>query len=542
MVSPLLTARPSAGVTRRLLGACAVIGALAVVVALTAGTGRPTAAEPACIAIGCVCAALVAHMLHASARPLDDGRLVWMSAGVTVALAGLIATALGMPILFGAHAPASQQADAMTARYLVWHAGLLCAAVLAVARVAPRAPAIVGYAVAWAALLVWTSVSPAPFGGLGGAGGTFGGWVQVGLGAVAVAQLGIVGIWWRRALGAPSWGEQCVIALLLLSSGDALAELLAGGPYAGPWWASLTLRAGQFAVPAVGLLIGFIAVADKVRAFQDELAGQLAAERERAAQQEAVLQADADRRERARGRIQRLIGGEGLNVALQPIVDLDTRRVAGVEALARFTSPDGARLPTEACFLEAHAVGLGPELELAVIRLALSAEHRMPEGLYLALNVSPQLLDSAELDATLAARHTDRQLVVELTEHQAVEDYVALGEVLERLRGHGIRIAVDDVGSGFSSFRHVTRINPDILKLDRTLVSGIDDDPVRQSLASAIVSFARDVGATVVSEGIESHDELICLQDLAVACGQGFYLARPNLGAVEAHLPEALVA
>ena len=87
-------------------------------------------------------------------------------------------------------------------------------------------------------------------------------------------------------------------------------------------------------------------------------------------------------------------------------------------------------------------------------------------------------------------------------------------------------MAIDDVGSGFSSFRHVTRVNPEILKLDRSLVCGIDDDPVRQSLAAAIVAFAADVGAVVVSEGIESESELACLRGLAVGLGQGFFLGR----------------
>ena len=84
----------------------------------------------------------------------------------------------------------------------------------------------------------------------------------------------------------------------------------------------------------------------------------------------------------------------------------------------------------------------------------------------------------------------------------------------------------------------MTRVNPEILKLDRSLVCGIDEDPVRQSLASAIVSFARDVGAIVVSEGIESENELSCLMDLAVGCGQGFYLGRPGLGRVQPRVLE----
>jgi EAL domain-containing protein (putative c-di-GMP-specific phosphodiesterase class I) len=127
---------------------------------------------------------------------------------------------------------------------------------------------------------------------------------------------------------------------------------------------------------------------------------------------------------------------------------------------------------------------------------------------------------------------------VELTEHQPVEDYAELDDALGRLRAHGVRVAVDDVGSGFASFRHVTRVKPEILKLDRTLVCGIDEDPVRQSLASAIVAFARDVGAIVVSEGIENQSELSCLMELAVGCGQGFYLARPELGPVNPRVPE----
>ena len=90
------------------------------------------------------------------------------------------------------------------------------------------------------------------------------------------------------------------------------------------------------------------------------------------------------------------------------------------------------------------------ELELAAVRLALDSHDRLPEGLYLALNASPGLLAGDELLELLAA-HDRRPLVVELTEHQAVEDYFALGRSLDELRTHGVRVAIDDVGSGFSS-------------------------------------------------------------------------------------------
>jgi len=325
----------------------------------------------------------------------------------------------------------------------------------------------------------------------------------------------------------------CVICLMVLSGLDALAYVFADQSYEGAWWASLTLRAGQFAIPAVGLVIGFIAVADRLRELQSELGRGLDVERERAQREDELANLDRHHRERERGKIMRLIDGHGLGVALQPIVDLDTRRVVGAEALARFKDADGRALPTEGTFLDAHSLGLGPELELTVIELALRSESRLPAGLYLALNVSPTLLGRDELLDIVARHDHERPLVVEITEHQAVEDYGELDAALGRLREHGVRVAVDDVGSGFASFRHVTRVNPEILKLDRSLVCGIDEDPVRQSLAAAIVSFARDVGAIVVSEGIESSDELECLMDLAVGCGQGFYLARPELGRVE---------
>jgi EAL domain-containing protein (putative c-di-GMP-specific phosphodiesterase class I) len=540
MVSPLITARPSAGVTRRLLAACAVSGAIAVVIALSAGSGRPPAAEPACIAIASVCAALVAHLLHASARALGEGRLEWMAAGVTLALAGMVAKGLGLPVLFGVHAPVTQQADALSARYLVWHAGLLCAAVLALAGVAPRRRAVTLYAVFWGGLLAWTCVSTEPFGDLVPTGTAYDSAFHIALAVIAVALLAAAAVWWWRT--ALSWAEQCVVAGLLLAAGGAIAVLFAGGPHAAAWWAELTLRAMQFAVPAVGLLISFIAVADRVSAFQRELSGHLAADRLRAGRERRLWGSDAARRARRRRQLERLIAGEGLAVALQPIVELDTRQVVGAEALARFTGSGGVRIPTEGCFLDAMALGLGPALELAVVRRALTVGHRLPAGLYLALNVSPQVLESVELEEILAAQAGDRPLVVELTEHQAVEDYASLTHALDRLRTRGIRVAIDDVGSGFASFRHVTRVQPDILKLDRTLVSGIDDDPVRQSLASAIVTFARDVGATVVSEGIESLDELTCLKDLEVRCGQGFYLSRPQLGSVESQVPEPVAA
>jgi EAL domain-containing protein (putative c-di-GMP-specific phosphodiesterase class I) len=537
-MSPLLSMRAPVSVNVRLLGAGGITGLVAIVVAAGAGTDRPTAAVPACLAIGCVCAALTAHLLFACARAVSDTRLLWVSAGVTVAFAGLVATLLSQPTITPRGGALSQGEDAMAARYVIWHMALLIAGLVAVARIRARPRELVAFAAGGVALLLWASLSDAPLGDLAAADGSYHATVRTIVGLIALAQLGIAFAWWQRASGAPTWGEMCVIVLMAMSGLDALAYVFASHPYEGAWWASLTLRAGQFAIPAVGLLIGFIAVADRLRDLQEELLGGLEAERVRARREEQLASFDRTRRDAERGRILRLINGDGLGVALQPIVDLDTRRVVGAEALARFKDADGQAVPTESTFLDAHALDLGVELELAVINLALSSESRLPAGMYLALNVSPALLGRVELLDVVSRHDHERPLVVELTEHQPVEDYAELDVVLAQLRDHGVRVAVDDVGSGFASFRHVTRVNPEILKLDRSLVCGIDEDPVRQSLASAIVGFAREVGAIVVSEGIESQDELSCLVDLSVGCGQGFYLARPELGRVESRVPQ----
>ena len=518
-MSPALTSRAPVSVNLRLLAACVVTAACAVGVAFSAGsTNRPTAAVPAALAVGCVTAAICGHLLFATARAVDDSRLRWMSAGVTVAFAGLVADLLGQRSIFAGGGPVDLAVDAAAARDLIWHVALLAAGVLALAGVRARRRTVAAFAGAGVGLLLYASISSAPLGDLASSATGCHTGLRAAVAVVAAGMLAVAVVWWRRSGGAPTWAEVCVIALAVLSALDGISYLLAAQPYDNAWWASLTLRAGQFAVPAVGLVLGFIAVADRLRELQQELGRGLEVERERARREEEIANLDRRRREQARERIARLAGGDGLDVALQPIVDLDSRRVVGAEALARFTDERGDAIPTEETFLDAHALGVGVELELAVIRTALRSRTRLAEGLYLAVNVSPALLAGGELEALVErGEHGDRPLVVELTEHQAVEDYAQLDAALGRLRAHGLRVAVDDVGSGFASFRHVTRVKPEILKLDRSLVSGIDEDPVRQSLASAIVRFARDVDATEVSEGIESSDELSVLMDLAVA-------------------------
>jgi diguanylate cyclase (GGDEF)-like protein len=213
---------------------------------------------------------------------------------------------------------------------------------------------------------------------------------------------------------------------------------------------------------------------------------------------------------------------DGVVPVFQPLVSLATGQVSGYEALARFPHPP-ARRPDE-WFAVAQRVGLGPQLEARALRAATEATGR-PAGTFLSFNLSASALMSDEAIAALPADLSD--IVIEITENERVADDDQLALRLEPLRKRGARIAVDDAGAGYSGLQQVMRIQPDIIKLDRSLVANVDTDPAKAALIDSFVRFARRTGATVCAEGIETPEELKVLADLDVTYGQGFGLARP---------------
>jgi len=120
------------------------------------------------------------------------------------------------------------------------------------------------------------------------------------------------------------------------------------------------------------------------------------------------------------------------------------------------------------------------------------------------------------------------RLVVEITEHEPVEDYAAFTSALRLLRERGVRIAIDDAGAGFSSLRHTLRLAPDIVKLDMSITRNVDTDRGRRALASAMISFADEMGMAIVAEGVETEGEHATLKELGVPFGQGYLFARPG--------------
>jgi diguanylate cyclase (GGDEF)-like protein/PAS domain S-box-containing protein len=212
---------------------------------------------------------------------------------------------------------------------------------------------------------------------------------------------------------------------------------------------------------------------------------------------------------------------DAIAIHCQPILDLRTGRVAGYEALSRFQGEFSR--PPDVWFSQAHRCGLGHRLEAKAIAAALALPPR-PAGTYLTLNVSPSGLVSREVRGVLPDRLDG--LVVEITEDQLISDDPAIATEIAALRARGARLAVDDTGSGYAGLTHVMRLAPDLIKLDRAIVAGVHDDPVKAALIESFVRYARDIDATVCAEGIETLDDLVRLADLDVAYGQGWAIGR----------------
>ena len=236
---------------------------------------------------------------------------------------------------------------------------------------------------------------------------------------------------------------------------------------------------------------------------------------------EVILLSGAEQRTQVRSVID---SDDALTAVFQPIVELATGRVAGYEALARFTGAEPARAP-DLWFAQARRCGMGPALEAKAIAVALSVPDR-PAGTFLSLNVSPSALVSAELAAVLPPDLSD--VVIELTEDEVFSSDISLDATLSQLRDRGARIAVDDAGAGYAGLQQVVRIAPEILKIDRSLITGIDLDASKMALVEALASFASTTGAAVCGEGIETAAELHMLARADATYAQGYALGRPG--------------
>jgi EAL domain-containing protein (putative c-di-GMP-specific phosphodiesterase class I) len=215
---------------------------------------------------------------------------------------------------------------------------------------------------------------------------------------------------------------------------------------------------------------------------------------------------------------------ERVRPVFQPIFDLQRGTVCGFEMLARFDSP--LQAPPDQWFAAATRLGLGFQLEAALVRVGLRARRSLPDNCFLAINVSPDALLSDDVGAALAGQDLTRT-VIEITEAAPVSDYAVLLRALALLRDAGASIAVDDAGAGYASLSHVMQLRPDFVKLDRGLVQDVDRDPAKHALVETFGVLAGRLDAWLLAEGVERPGEREVLAAMGVPLAQGFGLARP---------------
>lgn len=227
-----------------------------------------------------------------------------------------------------------------------------------------------------------------------------------------------------------------------------------------------------------------------------------------------------------RDRVKDVIEARRFHPVFQPLVDLETRLPVGYEALTRFD--DG--VAPDRHFADAHAVGLGSELESIVAAAALEAAEFLSPELFLSVNFSPAALLDGHAAATLeGVKHS---IVIEVTEHDVISDYKAVRDAVGAIPGASL--AVDDAGAGYTSLSHILELHPEYVKLDISLIRDIDSNPARQAMVAGMCHFAEQSGTILIAEGIETEDEAARLRWLGVTLGrgrllgQGYFFGRPE--------------
>lgn len=223
-------------------------------------------------------------------------------------------------------------------------------------------------------------------------------------------------------------------------------------------------------------------------------------------------------------RIASVIAAGGPTIVFQPMIEARGHETRGFEALSRFTGSSGSPLNW---FADASTVGLRVELETCAIQAAADAARVLPPDAFVAVNASAETILSADLVTVLTTADPIRRWVVEITEHDRIEDYGGLSVAVDMLRAAGFLISVDDVGSGYSGLRQMVELRPDVVKLDASIVRGIDTDRMRRAAALSVVTFSREIGAACVFEGIETAEELATAGEVGAELVQGFYPGAP---------------
>jgi EAL domain-containing protein (putative c-di-GMP-specific phosphodiesterase class I)/GGDEF domain-containing protein len=231
--------------------------------------------------------------------------------------------------------------------------------------------------------------------------------------------------------------------------------------------------------------------------------------------------------------VRQILREGSIRTLFQPIVRMPGREVIGYEALSR--GPVGCYLETaDNLFGFTERAGMLGEVELLCVDRALVNARNLPEGSILFINMSMlglEYIESEGLGLTGRVKNAGRspsECVLEITERTYAESASRLRERVAELRKHGFRIAIDDMGTGYSALHVLAELQPDFIKLDKMLVRDLPDEPIKRNLVSAITGFARDSQSIVIAEGVETEDEVETLESLGIELQQGYFFGYPE--------------
>lgn len=224
----------------------------------------------------------------------------------------------------------------------------------------------------------------------------------------------------------------------------------------------------------------------------------------------------------------------------QPLVDLATRQVQGVELLARWQHPTRGLLPPSQFIELAEDTGLIGPLMMSLVRRACVEIDRLPASWRVSINIAPQQLRDATLVPQLlsilsAHGLSPTRFDLELTESAVVHDTASARRMMSALRQAGFTVTLDDFGAGYSSLAYLAEFEFDKIKIDRSFVHTLRERPESATVVNAIIGLSRSLGCLTVAEGIETEEDALRLQQMGCTLGQGYLFGRPS--PVEAFTP-----
>jgi EAL domain-containing protein (putative c-di-GMP-specific phosphodiesterase class I) len=248
-----------------------------------------------------------------------------------------------------------------------------------------------------------------------------------------------------------------------------------------------------------------------------------------------ALQTEAEHRRRLEDDLRAAVAGRELQLAYQPIVELATGMIIGAEALLRWPNPQRGMVPPDVFIPLAEEIGLIGVIGLEVVEAACRQLVRWRQAgyeLYCSVNVSTRQIPDALPPVLLLDRLVQHgvppaSLALEITESLLMRDVTVAQRWIESLRVAGVRIFLDDFGTGFSSLSYLKRFPLDTVKIDKSFIRDLHDDRNDRGLVEAIIAMAETLGLHVVAEGIEDARQLALLKEMRCRYGQGYLFARP---------------